>query len=419
MAQDTPWKTRLRIVELKQQGFTTAHIAAQLGVSPRCVRKFWRRFSDQGKDGLQVRSRRPKTYPRQMSASVREAILQIKRVHPHWGGQFIQGALRRRRLRHIPHRRTIERFLEQFPEFPKRRYQRRVRLADPCRATRLHQLWQADFKINQHIAGSPQRKSFLNIRDMASTQCILSYTLPGGRSALTSREVIQVVRSAFSRWKCLPEAIRTDHGSCFCAPEWDAFPTDFTLYLWGLGIEHQLIPVRCPRHNGGIERDQRTFGEQFLADYAFEDDPHLAKDAETFGQFRNHYVPSRSVRCQGLTPEETAHQLESQAAAYAPTSEVEQFDLQSIYERLACLRWRRKVCGGYVGLGHAKYYVGRAYLQQTLELSFDRDTQEVVAATADHQPIKRWPIRGISYHEIVYGQEQSKLRCERSKARAA
>lgn len=403
MAQETTWKIRLRIIELKKQGLTAAQTAEQLGLSLGCVRKFWRRFAQHGTEGLKPRSRRPPgEHPRQTSAAVREAILAAKRAHPHWGAQFIQGELRRRKFRRIPHRRTIERFLGRFPEFPKRRYQRRPPVSDPRRATRQHELWEMDFKIDCHLAGTVQRKSFLNVRDMASTKCILTYTLPRSRSALTSQEVIDVLQLAFARWKCLPEAIRTDHGSCFCAPEWDAFPTDFTLYLWGLGVAHELIPVRRPTHNGGIERDQRTFGEQFLADYPFHGDPALSQDAETFGRFRNQYVPSRSVRCHGRTPVETAHDLECRARPYRAAREADIFDVQRIFARLSQLRWRRKVTGGYVSLGHTKYYVGRAYRNQTIELTFDANTREVVAATPDHEPIKRWPIRGISYHAIVH-----------------
>jgi transposase InsO family protein len=420
MAQDTPWKTRQRIIHLKQQGVKVAEIAEQVGVSPRCVKRLWQRFRAEGEEGLRSRSRRPKTeHPYQVSGSVRKAIEQIKRAHPHWGAQFIQGELQRRRVHPIPHRRTIERFLARFPEFPKRRYQRRVPAADLQRAIRLHQLWQADFKVNYQFSGQPARTSFLNIRDMASTQCILSYLLPHGRSAVTSREMIGIMQQAFSRWKCLPEAVRTDHGSCFCAPEWDAFPTDFTLYLWGLGIEHELIPVRRPTHNGGIERDQRTFTEQFLVDYSFQTDPQLAADAKKFGEFRNRFVPCRSTRCQGRTPEATAQGLECQAVPYRRGQEAKQFDLDRIYQRLAARRWRRTVSGGYVTLGHARYYVGRAYLQQNLELTFDRQTCQVVASTTEHEEIKRWPIRGISYHEIVHGRKQGKVHTNKLKDKSA
>jgi transposase InsO family protein len=312
----------------------------------------------------------------------------------------------RRHAQRIPHRRTIERFLSHFPDLPKRRYQKRTPLSDPRRATRLHQLWQMDFKVNHRFPCASHRGSFLNIRDMASTLSILTYTLPEGRSALSSQEAIGVCRLAFTQWGVLPEAIRTDHGACFCAPAWDSFPTDFTLYLWGLGIEHELIPVRRPAHNGGIERDQRTFSENFLADYPFHGHPQLARDAQAFGHFRNRFVPSRSVRCQGQTPWATAQHLQCQAGTYTPEREAELFEVQRIYDKLASLRWQRTVDDwGYLTLGHYKDYVGRTARRQAVYLHFDRTTLEVVVDTGQHKDLKRWPIRGISYPDIVKEQK--------------
>jgi transposase InsO family protein len=395
---------RMQMIELKQHGLSTAQIAHQLQLSRSWVKKFWRRFRHEGQAGLQLRSCRPKTPPpHQTPVTVRQLIVQIKRAHPHWGGQFIQGELRRQHAPTIPHRRTIERWLSQFPELPKRRYQRWPTLPDPARATRLHQLWQMDFKVDYRFPSSRHRESFLNIRDMASTLAILTYTLPEGRTALSSQEVIGVCRQAFTHWGVLPEAIRTDHGACFCAPDSDSFPTDFTLYLWGLGIAHELIPVRRPSANGGIERDHRTLSENFLADYAFQSHPRLVRDAQAFGQFRNHFVPSRSLRCQGQTPVAVAQRLACHAVAYQPRWEAQLFDPQRIYEKLAPLPWQRTVSNsGYLTLGHHKYYAGRVYRHQVLHLRFERTTLEVVACMGQGQEVKRWPIRGLTYHEIVH-----------------
>jgi hypothetical protein len=400
------------MIELKQQGLPLAQIAQRLRLSRSCMKKFWRRFRQRGAQGLQPRSCRPHSaHPQQTPEAVRNLMVRIKRTHPHWGAQFIQGELCRCHVKRLPHRRTIERFLGRFPDLPKRRYRRRAPLSDPRRARRLHQLWQIDFKVNHRFPGSPQRSSFLNMRDMASTLCILTYTLPQGRSALSSQEAIAVCRRAFTHWGVVPEAIRTDHGACFCAPERESFPTEFTLYLWGLGIEHELIPTRCPAHNGGIERDQRTFSEHFLADYSWRTRPQLARDAQAFGQFRNRFVPSRSVRCQGQTPGVVAQHLKCQARAYTPQREAALFTVQRIYPKLATLRWQRTVDGrGYLSLGHYKYYVGRAYRRQAVCLSFDRKTLEVVMGTAHHEDLKRWPIRGLRYQDIVQDQQGKRKR---------
>lgn len=183
MAKETTQQTRGQIVELKDHGLTLSQIATKLGLSHSCVRKFWRRFRDLGKQGLKRFSRRPpKAASHQMSEGMRTAILETKRQHLSWGGQFIQGELCRRRFKVIPHRCTIERFLHQYPEFPWQRHRKRQPLQDARRATRLHQLWQMDFIVEQTLHGAEQKYSFLQIRDMASTP--LDLEIPLARRAL-------------------------------------------------------------------------------------------------------------------------------------------------------------------------------------------------------------------------------------------
>lgn len=403
MAKETSQQTRQQIIEFKESGLSSSQIARRLGLSLSCIKKFLRRFRDLGQPGLGRLSRRPKQPPsHQTSQREREVILETKRQHLKWGAQFIQGELRRRRFKVIPHRRTIERFLHQSPEFPWPVHRQHEPLQDVRRATRLHQLWQMDFIVAQRLQGTKQKYSFLQVRDMASTSSILKYTLPAGRPALTSKETIRATRQAFIKTGYLPEAIRTDHGSCFVGVEKHSFPSDFTLYLWGLGIEHELIRVRCPAQNGGIERDQRTFGEHFVADYQFHSHAQLARQAESFGTFQNRYVPSRSVRCQGRTAAETAAKLKCQAQRYKAGEEAKLFSLGRIYAQLGERRWPRLVTPcGYAHVGHFKYYVGRAFAGQEIEVRFDRQSKALIFCSSEKLEIKRWPIRGISYEEIV------------------
>jgi transposase len=403
MAKETTLHTRMQIIELKNKGLTLSQIAAKLDLSLDCVRKFFRRNRDLGKQGLERLSRRPKKAPpHQISKHMREVILEIKRKHLKWGAQYIQGELVRRKFKVIPHRRTIERFLHQYPEFPWQTHRKREVLQDQRRATRLHQLWQMDFIVEKKLNGTEQKYTFLQIRDMASTKSIMKYTLPAGRSALTAQEMIPVCRKAFIKEGHLPEAIRTDHGSCFIGAEKHSFPSDFTLYLWGLGVSHELIPVRNPAKNGGVERDQRTFNEHFIIDYQFISHEKIEEDAEAFGAFQNKYVPSRSVRCQGRTASETAERLKCQARKYKCSQEEKIFSVDRIYNKFLQLRWPRLVSSsGYVTIGHYKYYVGWAYKGKEIEVRFDPQTKELISSSVEKVEIKRWPIRGISYHEIV------------------
>jgi hypothetical protein len=54
-----------------------------------------------------------------------------------------------------------------------------------------------------------------------------------------------------------PSVIQTDRGPCFVGTDGGASraaPGRLTLWLWGLGIEHRLIPVGKPQRNGVVER---------------------------------------------------------------------------------------------------------------------------------------------------------------------
>ena len=334
MATETSFQTRMLIVQLKEEGLSFPAIAARLALSVSCVKKFYYRFCELAEHGLVRRSRRPiKTHPYATSDKVRHTIIATKRLHPNWGAQFIQGELRRRRFHSIPHRRTIERILYQREGFAKRKQRRLPVLQNQHQVTHLHQLWQIDFIVEKAITSSPKKLSFLNMRDVASRSSVFKYCLPAGRSALTSQETIAACRRAFAKWKVLPEAIRTDHGACFVGAEEEAFPSDFTLYLWGLGITHELIAVRRPKHNAVIERDQSTLATHFLADYKFTSEAELQRDVESFGQFHNQYMPSRSVRCQGKTAAEVAANLSSCARDYKPSAEARLFSEDRITAR--------------------------------------------------------------------------------------
>ena len=54
-----------------------------------------------------------------------------------------------------------------------------------------------------------------------------------------------------------PAVLQTDRGPCFVGAEGGAtkaVPGRLTLWLWGHGIEHRLLPPGTPHRNGAVER---------------------------------------------------------------------------------------------------------------------------------------------------------------------
>lgn len=71
---------RQLIVERARAGWPQAHIAAAMGVSRRCVRRWLDRYATEGADGLHDRSSRPHHSPRRTSPSIEAVVVRLRRT---------------------------------------------------------------------------------------------------------------------------------------------------------------------------------------------------------------------------------------------------------------------------------------------------------------------------------------------------
>ena len=69
---------RQLIVERARAGWTQAHIAAAMGISRRCVRRWLDRYAAEGEAGLRDRSSRPHRCPRRTSSDLEAAVLTLR-----------------------------------------------------------------------------------------------------------------------------------------------------------------------------------------------------------------------------------------------------------------------------------------------------------------------------------------------------
>ena len=84
--QPTPYALRLKIGEMASEGKSDAQIAIELDDNYWTVRKWRRRFQQQGKAGLVSTMGRPKTGALStFSATLCAAIRRIRTAHPGWG----------------------------------------------------------------------------------------------------------------------------------------------------------------------------------------------------------------------------------------------------------------------------------------------------------------------------------------------
>jgi transposase len=69
---------RLIVRRHREEKIPQAHIAAAMGISRRCVRKWLDRFEAEGDEGLEDRSSRPHTMPRRTSPEVEAGIVELR-----------------------------------------------------------------------------------------------------------------------------------------------------------------------------------------------------------------------------------------------------------------------------------------------------------------------------------------------------
>ena len=82
---------KCQIYEGKVEGKTLPKLAAEVGCSVACARKWWRRGRDEGLSGLAKKrvGRGSRGYLSQFDARVSELALHYKRSHPGWGARRV------------------------------------------------------------------------------------------------------------------------------------------------------------------------------------------------------------------------------------------------------------------------------------------------------------------------------------------
>ena len=115
-------------------------------------------------------------------------------------------------------------------------------------------------------------KQFLTVNEKP----VIVYTLEAFQEH-SSYSAAQFIRHCVEKFPYAIECVQTDNGSEFTNrmnSSKTVRPTYFQKTLEELGIQHKLIKVFTPRHNGKVERSHRKDNEYFYAShkfYSFED----------------------------------------------------------------------------------------------------------------------------------------------------
>ena len=289
-----PWNT-MSMSDLKQEfvvlaraeGANVRALCRGFGISPKTGYKWLARFASLGSAGLAERPRRPVLSPARSGEATEQAVLELRREHPAWGGRKIAAALERRGV-DAPAPSTVTAILRRHGvelggfgggAAPFIRFEH----AQP------NDLWQMDFK--GHVAMVQGRLHPLTVLDDHSR---FSVALQACANQTTETVKAPLIR-AFRRYG-LPLCMMMDNGS----PWGDGPGSPFTplgVFLIEQGIRIGHSRPYHPQTMGKDERFHRTLKAEALSGPPFAS---LAEAGEKLAQWRDVYNTQRPHEALGM-----------------------------------------------------------------------------------------------------------------------
>ncbi len=268
-------------------GANRREVCRRFEVSPPLGYRILARYLAEGEAGLEERSRRPATSPRQTPEAVGAAVLAVRAQHPAWGGRKIAAVLKRQGLA-APAPSTVTQILRRagvaLGVFG-RGEQAFIRFEHPAP----NDLWQMDFK--GHVALRQGRLHPLTVLDDHSRFCVVL----GACADQKTRTVKGCLTEAF-RLYGLPWRMTMDNGSPWGGGPGDAF-TPLGVWLMEQDIRIGHSRPYHPQTQGKDERFHRTLKAEALAGPPFETLHHAAR---AFERWRNIYNTERPHEALGL-----------------------------------------------------------------------------------------------------------------------
>jgi transposase-like protein len=395
--QKTTFEERIEIGERWEAGQTDSEIAAAMERRVPTVRKWRRKYQREGRLGLVSRMGRPPTGALgQFPLEMRDAVYQMREQCSGWGPVTIRTELEddlRFDGMRLPSRSRIAAFLKQ--ENFTRKYERHSELPQPQAAEpeRAHEEWEVDAQgvIKVPDLGSV---SIININDLFSRLKVDSFPCMD-TSHPNTLDYQVVLRRAFLHYG-LPERVSLDHDSVFYDNA-SASPYPTTLHLWliALGVDVRFIEQKPPAEHSVIERAHQTIHQQAVAGQTFADGSALQQSLSDRLDFLNRRFPSRSLG--GQPPLVACPEAQHSGRPYHLEWEEDMLDMQRVYEYLAEGRWfRRTSSQGQFSLGSHRYSVGKSLGDQTLEITFDSQTRELICLSEDGNQKIRLAVQGLT-----------------------
>jgi len=409
MVRRTTSAQRRRFNERHQSGETYQDIGASEGVSQWTVR-YWCRRQRDGGDCQTVYRRQPAGLLSCFDPKVRYCMLRFRLQHPRWGPNRILAWLKKHpslRGLPLPSEASIGRYLHQWVQFRRRPKEKVVR-ERPNTPEMVHQRWQIDFKMGIALRDN----SLVNlhtVRDPVGEACIGAFVFPSGKVGRKPKNVQlararAVLRTCFALWSTMPDEVQSDGETALTGNPRETFPSVFTLWLKGLGIQHIVTRPGKPTDNAEVERCHRT-----INDYAIvgNEQATVAELQKILGQAvyeLNYELSSRAEGCQGAPPIVAHPELLQPRRPFQQGHELALFDLRRVDSYLATFTWERKIGKtGQTEVGRQRYSVGRAYARHRMMVRFDPTDRHFVFYDIDDPEVEicRRPAKGLGIADLT------------------
>ncbi len=394
------------LIARRAAGVKMKHIAEELMCSPETVKKWWRihrKGESQQPVGRPARGVLS-SYP----AEIVEQAVRIKRAHPHWGPANVRLELEHELKKGGGELPSMARLSALFKDRCPEAVQPHRHQAHPqqplSQARHPHQRWQIDGKEKVGV-GEQDVVTILSVRDpvgalMIASQAFLT-TTPTGWRKVTLSEVQSVLRAAFTEWG-MPLEVQTDHEVVYSGSPVADFPSQFTLWLVGLGMSHIPSRDRRPTDQSQVERNHRTLGDMAWKDEHFNEIGPLQSALDDCRNRYNHQFPVRAANCQGQPPLDVYPWAYHSGRPYHVSMEWLLFDLARVDAYLAQLVWTRQVnSSGCVAIGNHLYYVARALARQTVSVRFIPDTRTFRFQRTDGTVVKQQPAHALDKADLI------------------
>ncbi len=252
-----PWKEfttmslRLEFIKFAlSDSANRAELCRRFNISRKTGYKWIKRYLQLGEAGLVDHSRKPKASPNKTSDKLVNAILQVRKHHPAWGGRKIRKYLLNLGWQQLPAPSTITAILKRNGRIDANESLKHTAL-QRFEARAANDLWQMDYK--GHFAAQKGRCHPLTVLDDHSRYS-LGLEACSDEKTLTVRQRLTRIFQHYG----LPKKMLMDNGSPWGSDKHHVF-TPLTMWLirQNIGIIHSR-PYH-PQTLGKDERFHRTF----------------------------------------------------------------------------------------------------------------------------------------------------------------